>query len=105
VLKGSPVKGSNASLWMRKGLTLFQLIIAQVFILGTLLVLKQVNFLVHKDPGFNKEAVINVETPLNSFTSKHPDQTANVFRERLKSIPGISMVSRGSMALRRFPVF
>ena len=98
VLKGSPVKGSNASLWMRKGLTLFQLIIAQVFILGTLLVLKQVNFLVHKDPGFNKEAVINVETPLNSFTSKHPDQTANVFRERLKSIPGISMVSRGSMA-------
>ena len=98
VLKGSPVKGSTAALWMRKGLTLFQLIIAQVFILGTLLVLKQLSFLIHKDPGFNKEAVINIETPLNPFVSINPNETANVFKEKLKSIPGIVTVSRGSMA-------
>lgn len=98
VLKGGPVKGSPAALWLRKGLTLFQLIIAQVFILGTLMVLKQVSYLIHKDPGFNKDAVINVDTPLNPFTSIDADATANVFKEKIKSIPGIAMVSRGSMA-------
>ncbi|MEO5583280.1 MAG: FtsX-like permease family protein, partial [Saprospiraceae bacterium] len=98
VLKGSAIKGSPSTVWMRKGLTLFQLITAQVFILGTLMVLKQVNFLIHKDPGFNKDAVLNVETPLNPFTGAVPDQVANVFKEKLKSIPGIELVSRGSMA-------
>jgi len=54
-------KGDKSSL--RKYLTVFQFVIAQVFIIGTLLVGKQLNFLMTKDMGIKTEALANIRTP------------------------------------------
>jgi putative ABC transport system permease protein len=53
---------SNAA-FLRKALIVFQFTFAQVLILGTLVVNYQVSFLLNKDLGFKKEAIIYIESP------------------------------------------
>jgi putative ABC transport system permease protein len=48
---------------IRKSLTVFQFMIAQFFIIATLVVGKQIHFLLSKDMGFKKEAILTVNLP------------------------------------------
>ena len=77
------ISSSKQSVLLRKYLTVFQFTIAQVFILGTLLVGKQIHFLMNKDMGFKKDAVAYVNLPWN-------DQK---FANTLNSIPGVNNIS------------
>lgn len=76
---------------LRKFLTVFQFTIAQVFIIATLLVGKQINFLLNKDMGFKKDAIVSVYKPLgeNSF------EKIKLYKEQLSSIPDIKNISLG----------
>ena len=76
---------------LRKFLTVFQFTIAQVFIIATLLVGKQINFLLNKDMGFKKDAIVSVYKPLeeNSF------EKIKLYKEQLSSIPDIKSISLG----------
>ena len=58
VLKNHLAVGEN-KVKLRKFLTVFQFSIAQVFIIATLLVGKQINYLLNKDMGFKTEVNIN----------------------------------------------
>lgn len=80
---------SKQSTNLRKYLTVFQFVIAQVFILATLLVGKQINFLMNKDMGFKTNAIAYVYTPYknNSIDKK------NRFIKELEQIPSIGKVS------------
>ena len=85
-------KGRNA--YLRKSLTVTQFIIAQFFIMATVLVSKQIYYAVHKDLGFKKDAIIIINTPW-----KNEDITKNrFFLNKLRSIPQIAMVSMGGDA-------
>lgn len=77
-------------IWIRKTLTVSQFIIAQFFIIATLVVAKQIRFSVNKDMGFKKEAIINFIAPLNY---ENPDGKQFVLQQKLKSIPGIQQLS------------
>jgi ABC-type antimicrobial peptide transport system permease subunit len=48
---------------LRKFLTIFQFTIAQVFIIATLLVGNQINYLLTKDMGFKTDAIVSVFSP------------------------------------------
>ena len=74
----------------RKSLTVFQFVIAQVFIIATILVGRQIHFLMNKDMGFKTEAVAYVGTPwMNSSSDK---------RHRLmREIQGIPQVTEASL--------
>ncbi|WP_339650800.1 FtsX-like permease family protein [uncultured Maribacter sp.] len=48
---------------LRKYLTVFQFVIAQVFIIATLMVGKQLNYIMKKDMGFKTEAIAYLRTP------------------------------------------
>ncbi|WP_368086199.1 FtsX-like permease family protein [Polaribacter sp. Hel_I_88] len=76
---------------LRKFLTVFQFTIAQVFIIATLLVGKQINFLLNKDMGFKKDAIVSVYKPLeeDSFDK------IKLYKEQLSSIPAIKSISLG----------
>ncbi|MFK8060528.1 MAG: ABC transporter permease, partial [Polaribacter sp.] len=76
---------------LRKFLTVFQFTIAQVFIIATLLIGKQINFLLNKDMGFKKDAIISVYKPIgeNSF------EKIKLYKEQLSSIPDIKSISLG----------
>ncbi len=84
--------GSSRRAWLRKTLTVGQFVIAQVFIMGTLLVSKQISYSLNKDLGFRKDAIVYFQT------NQH-DTTRNrrfVLMEKLKAIPGVAMVSLSS---------
>lgn len=94
VLKNQGYSGTATTrrVWIRQTLTISQFIIAQLFIMGTVLVSKQIRFMLDKDLGFKKEAILSFDTP-GSDTSY---SRRLVLMEELRQIPGIAMTSLGS---------
>ena len=90
VLKNQVVNKSGKPT-LRRFLTVFQFSIAQVFILCTILVGKQIHFMMNKDMGFKTEAIASISTP----QSNNAKQKQLVFEQELKKIPEISKVARG----------
>jgi putative ABC transport system permease protein len=81
----------GAKVILRKSLTVSQFIIAQFFIIATLLVSKQINFAINKDMGFRKEAVLNIRAPWGSKQKS----TRQALLQKIRSIPEIDFVSLG----------
>jgi len=76
---------------LRKFLTVFQFIIAQVFIIATLLVSKQINYLLNKDMGFKTDAVVSVYSPRSEGQLEKKER----YLQKLKTIPQIKQLSLG----------
>ena len=79
---------------LRKFLTVFQFTIAQVFIISTLLVGKQINYLLNKDMGFKTEAVVSIFSP----RGEQEISKKELYAEKLRTIPEIKRVSVGGQA-------
>jgi len=88
-LSGRGYPGKAGSGWLRKTLTVCQFVIAQVFIIATIVVSKQISFSLNQDLGFKKDAILYFHTP---FTDANTNNRF-ILADRLKAIPGISMVS------------
>jgi putative ABC transport system permease protein len=81
--------GKTRKAWLRKSLTVSQFVIAQVFIMGAILVSKQINYSLNKNMGFKKDAIIHLS--INYYDTVKTDKY--VFMDKLRSIPGIAMIS------------
>ncbi len=92
VLKNA-VKNPKDKAGLRKVLTAFQFTVAQVFIISTLLVSKQIHFLLNTDMGFEKETVAFINTSDDEYTLGKK----KVLYEKLKTIPQLKEVSMGGM--------
>ncbi|AUC15951.1 cell division protein FtsX [Tenacibaculum sp. SZ-18] len=90
VLKNNLGSGEKKAL-LRKFLTIFQFTIAQIFIIATLLVGKQINFLLNKDMGFKTDAVASIYSP----RSESELEKKQLFLQKLKAIPQINHLSLG----------
>ncbi len=90
VLKGQLLSQTGKPT-MRRVLTVFQFTIAQLFIIGTLLVSQQIKHLLNKDMGFKTDAIAYIATPFknNSF-----EKIERLQRE-IAQIPKINKVSLG----------
>ena len=55
-LAGNATKGIS----LRRGLVVFQFVIAQALIIGTLIIVQQMNYFMDQPLGFDKEAIVNV---------------------------------------------
>ncbi len=89
VLKNQISQGDGKPI-VRKYLTVFQFTIAQIFIIATLFVGKQLNYMLKKDMGF--------KTTANAYIRAWDDddyQKRLTFVEELKTIPQITEVSLG----------
>ena len=78
---------SGSSLLLRKGLIISQFFIAQVLIIATIVMARQVNYFTSKPLGFDKEALINVKIADNDETAMQR------FRDRLLAHRDILNVS------------
>jgi ABC-type antimicrobial peptide transport system permease subunit len=76
---------------LRRFLTVFQFSIAQVFIISTILVAKQIHFMMNKDMGFKTDAIANVRTPW--YNNSEEKQVR--FAQELKKYPEITKIARG----------
>jgi len=83
---------NNSSTLFRKSLSVIQFMIALFFVMVSLLVNKQVYYALHKDMGFRKDAIINLNTPINMRNTNKQQ----LFKNKIISIPHIEMISTGS---------
>jgi putative ABC transport system permease protein len=88
--------GGSHRAMMRKGLTTSQFLIAQVFTMATLIAVKQINFVINKDMGFKKEAIINIETPFLWKRTGIQDTKRISLLEKIKNLPGVQLASLGN---------
>ncbi|MDY8137527.1 ABC transporter permease [Aquimarina sp. 2201CG5-10] len=90
VLKNKATSGKNSS-FFRSSLTVFQFTIAQIFLLATLLVGKQIHFMLNKNMGFRSEAIAFTYFPWEDSSLDKRKR----FTEKIKSIPDVKLVSFG----------
>jgi len=89
-LKSQLARGKNSgSAFIRKFLTVFQFSFSQALIIGTLIVGWQIKFMISKDMGFDREAVITFSAP---WWQK--DNRPDVLQNELSRLPEISLISR-----------
>ena len=67
-LKSKLAVKSTKGISLRRGLVVFQFITAQVLIIGTLVILKQMNFFLTQPLGFDKNAIVNIPLPTDSLS-------------------------------------
>jgi len=81
--------GKTRNAWLRKSLTISQFVIAQVFIMATILVSKQISYSLNKNMGFKKDAILYINTNFRDTVQSHK----YVLLNKIKSIPEVAMVS------------
>ena len=87
-LKGSNFQTTGGKHYLRKGLIIFQFTVSLIFIIATLIIRNQVNYVLNTDMGFSKDAIINI--PCNQ---NYPRNRMQLFANQIKQLPGVKMVS------------
>jgi putative ABC transport system permease protein len=82
VLKGT-VRNSQSNGRLRRILVVFQFAVSILLIVGTLIMHKQINFMLNKDVGFSKEQLIVIER------ADVVGKKMKSFKESVKRIPGV----------------
>ncbi|HEY6974933.1 MAG TPA: ABC transporter permease, partial [Chitinophagaceae bacterium] len=91
-LKSKLSAKSTKGISLRRGLVVFQFIIAQALIIGTLIIIKQMNYFTSQPLGFDKAAIVNIPFPGDSAGTSKLDY----LRKQLSGISGIQNVSFSS---------
>ncbi len=86
VLKGN-VKNSMKNGRLRRILVVFQFAISILLIVGTMVMYRQINYMLNKDVGFNKEQLIVINRA-NALGAK-----VKSFKEAVKEIPGVVSIA------------
>jgi predicted permease len=89
VLKGSTGGNHKKGTLFRRGLVVFQFVIAQVLIIGTLVVASQMSYFRNADMGFRKNAVVYASFPDDSLSRTK----LSYLRNELLKLPGIEQAS------------
>lgn len=91
-LKGKLTTQKSGKISTRKGLVVIQFFIAQLFIIGVIVMSAQVRYLKTTDLGFSRDAVFMVPVPSDSPVKQQ------TLREELASIHGVEQVALASEA-------
>ena len=87
-LKGVSSSPAGQKAYLRKSLIVFQFTVSLLFIIGTLIVGQQIHYMLNKDLGFNKGAILNIPTGRDENISK-----LDFFAKKIEALPGVSTVS------------
>jgi putative ABC transport system permease protein len=82
VLKGS-VKGSTQNVLLRRILVVFQFAVSILLITGTIVMYRQIYYMLNKDMGFNKEQMLVINRAQSLESRVEP------FKDAVKKIPGV----------------
>jgi putative ABC transport system permease protein len=93
-LKAKMASRSARGLTLRRGLVVLQFVIAQALIIGTFLVVRQLDYFTHTSMGFDKSAIVTVPFPGDSLSRTK----RSYLRDRLMAIKDIRMVSYNNSA-------
>ena len=89
IFRNKLISRSAGGLSLRRALVAFQFVIAQLLVIGTIVVVKQMSFFRNRPMGFDKEGIALVNLPSDSSLKvKYP-----LLESRLSQIPGILSAS------------
>jgi putative ABC transport system permease protein len=91
-LKSKLTARTNKGITLRRGLVVFQFIIAQSLIIATLVIAKQMTFFTSQPLGFDKNAIVNIPIPSDSASLSKLE----FLKKQLKAVNGIQNVSFNS---------
>ena len=91
-LKNKMAVAGTKGISLRRGLVVFQFVIAQALIIGTLIIVKQMNYFTRQPLGFDKTAIVNIPFPGDSIGTSKLDY----LRKELAGIKNIQNVSFSS---------
>jgi len=86
LLKGLKIKGGGLS--VRKALVIFQFTISTVMIIGTIVLLMQVNYLNNSDLGFNKDLMVVIDVNVGAARSNF-----EALKNEMAKVPAVKNVS------------
>ena len=86
-LKSKLIANGTKGISLRRGLVVFQFVIAQALIIGTLIIIEQMNFFMNRPLGFDKDAIVNIPY--------RPDTTGGKLTDYLKQ----QLLSNGAQAV------
>ncbi|HEV8508641.1 MAG TPA: ABC transporter permease [Chitinophagaceae bacterium] len=86
-LKSKLTVNTAKGISLRRGLVVFQFIIAQALIIGTLIIVRQMDYFMNQPLGFDKDAIVNVPY--------RPDSTGGKLTDYLKQ----QLLSNGAQAV------
>jgi putative ABC transport system permease protein len=87
-LRGSGVRQLNSKSWLRKGLIVFQFTISLLFIIGTMMVGRQIHYMLNTDLGFKKDAIVMIDLPYRA-----PENLKAVYAGEIQRLSGVRQVS------------
>ena len=93
-LRAKLMARSTRGLTLRRGLVVFQFVIAQALIIGTFLVVRQLDFFLHAPMGFDGTTVVTVPFPRDSVSKSK----LSYVRNQLMAIKDVRAVSYNSNA-------
>lgn len=88
-LKSKIASSKTKGVSLRRGLVVFQFVIAQGLIIGTLIIVQQMDYFRSTSMGFDKDAVVNISIPADSAGRSKIDY----IKSKLLSLGGIENVS------------
>ncbi|MEP6614929.1 MAG: ABC transporter permease [Ginsengibacter sp.] len=81
-LKSKSFANASKGITLRKGLVVVQFVIAQALIIGTIVIVLQMNYFNSKPMGFDKEAIITIPFPTDSASLAKLDFLKNKLSEQ-----------------------
>ena len=91
-LKSKGTANAAKGISLRRGLVVFQFIIAQALIIGTLIIVQQMDYFMNQPLGFDKNAIVNVPFRVDSLRISRLDY----LKQQLLSVNGVQAVSFSS---------
>ncbi len=86
-LKGQATRNLAPNRYLHRGLIVFQFTISLVFIIGTVIVARQMHYILNKDLGFDKDAIV-------TFYASGQVKEREVLAQQLRDVAGVAEVSR-----------
>jgi len=96
VLKGNFSRSKNG-VWIRNGMLVLQFSIATLFIIGSFIVHKQVNYMIAKDLGFDGAQVMDIA--FRPVKDKIQYERYKTIKQELSKIKGVEAVSTGVFSI------
>ena len=87
-LKGQGAGSGGRNNYVRKALIVFQFSISLLFIIGTMVINNQIHFMLNKDLGFKKDAIVDFEV-----NPRLPGVRKYLLAEKIRGLAGVDMVS------------
>lgn len=93
-IKNQTNNRNSSGFLLRRGLVVLQFFISQFFIIGTIVLVSQMNYFRSKDLGFKKDAIITIPIPENEGSGvEGASSRMKTFRDEISRLGGVELTS------------